>query len=101
MEKLTQRTIKFRIWNGKRMIMPTKITNNNKDLIMQYTGVNDINGIEIYEGDFVVPAKYKDKKNIVQYIAHGFYRVKEINGKIYTNILGTCELIVIGNIYEP
>tara|TARA_R110000851_G_scaffold18147_2_gene57205 strand:- start:80 stop:481 length:402 start_codon:yes stop_codon:yes gene_type:complete len=57
------REIKFRAWNGEQMVSPDYITRDgigywkedsipsySKEL-MQYTGLKDKNGVEIYEGD--------------------------------------------------
>ena len=104
-----KREIKFRAWGdfGKKMHFQTK----EEDLwsflrdaygmeLMQYTGLKDKNGKEIYEGDIVKPVKFNDIINTVEYISHGFYRLKRHNGKPYLNALGSCDVIIIGNIYE-
>lgn len=68
--------------------------------VMQFTNQVDKYGKEIYEGDIVIPTKFKDKPNTVLFVEHGFYRVKNHNGRTYCNPLGSCEVKVIGNIYE-
>lgn len=103
LELIHKRLIKFRLWNGKEMIIPNNIHNNklnDEEKLMQFTGLHDVKGKEIYEGDIVLPAKFKDLPNTVIFTANGFYRVKIQKGKTYQNILGTCALIIIGNIFE-
>ncbi len=55
------REIKFRVWNisdvtGKQMYpdVPSNFPIGNGGALMQYTGLHDKNGKEIYEGDIVM-----------------------------------------------
>jgi uncharacterized phage protein (TIGR01671 family) len=65
------REIKFRAWNGKEMISPDYINRyglaawsedgilNLTDKVMQYIGLHDKNGKEIYEGDVIAYDGYE------------------------------------------
>ena len=68
--------------------------------VVRSTGITDIKGFEIHEGDLVVPVKFHDIPNLVEYVQHGFYRVKHHNGKKFFNALGSCQVKIIGNVFQ-
>lgn len=114
------REIKFRAWDTDRQRMRTGSDNLMLDLggrkywqfgydlnfldqshakefvLMQYTGLHDKNGVEIYEGD-IVKTDENDWVGKVVYEAPEFALVD--NGFGFAS-LGYCETKVIGNIYE-
>lgn len=117
------RDIKFRAFNGGRIVKVDTIwwadgeinwvdTSKNYDfdedlILMQYTGLKDINGVEIYEGDIIREdiekggppiivsvvwedgAFYgKERTHNPEYIAKEF-----LNGKVIGNIYENPELL--------
>ncbi len=119
---MEQREIKFRAWDGKQMRFPNLIevkylTCYNVDRIepesftaselMQYAGLKDKNGKEIYEGDIII---VNGLTGFVKYLGCCFM-LEWIGADVYSDLLGWDdykrgkisegnEYEVIGNIYE-
>jgi hypothetical protein len=101
------REIKFRAWNSeeKTMLKPFDLSSNPKYWcdnlkdypLMQYTGLKDKNGVEIYEGDIIKT----DTDNIVS-VEYSNYYGAYLFGGFPTNQdeIYKLEIEVIGNIYE-
>ncbi len=115
---MEQRTIKFRAWDkaGKQMIelkgillldvleIDGTVWTKDKVEIMQFTGLKDKNGKEIYEGDIVtrVESKFEIKWN-EEYGAFSLYRLDLEDDGYFRHMQffeSETELEVIGNIYE-
>jgi hypothetical protein len=96
------REIKFRFWSKllDQFVLPDdKILagcfKDDKMVVMQYTGLKDKNGKEIFEGDIVTDIK--GDKRVVEYIDNGFW-CSYPNGDHYFPADGHRE--IIGDIYQ-
>lgn len=63
---------------------------------LQYTGLKDINGKEIYEGDIV--NYFKDELAVIKWYKGGFIIESESHGESFHDICA--EIEVVGNMYE-
>lgn len=111
------REIKFRVWDipgnlywGKGEGMDIKkIAFNFYDqlfvddtfVFQQYTGVNDKNNKEIYEGDLMVFDKdgHREYRYTVVF-SHGKFELKMPNAKMNIDIEWRHEMVKVGNIFE-
>lgn len=105
-----QREIKFRAWDKKEKCWKIRAnTDMNYDTLnfgfwgkeelelMQYTGLKDKNGKEVWEGDIV---EYKTQKGIIVFQNGSFSVEIDTNKPLSSSffIFKDCE--VVGNIYE-
>ena len=98
------RDIKFRKWDRKNKHMGKPYTFGEDrwykgckdDIYMEYTGLNDVNSKEIYEGDIVkAPLDDLSEKGEIKFINGCWYI-----GQFLLGGFNYVELEVIGNIYE-
>ena len=119
------REIKFRVWDGKEMSSQIRLgfahglrlvstsdlgfdmTGDDKCILMQYTGLIDIKGKEICEGDIIKATPNEINKNIrfleVKYETHrigDFFNWEIIGFRDYSKSTYGYDIEVVGNIYE-
>lgn len=116
------REIKFRAWDGTKMYdkvsalyplyfnngkYPIRVDDGPKDFpitalsIMQYTGLKDKNGAEIYEGDIVAFIDdYFLNKGAVEYDAENWSYYFTNRHVVDMDEIDISQVEVIGNIYE-
>ena len=93
--------IKYRAWNKSKMLYDVQLSEEFCFMVtrqgeyvdvklMQYTGYNDSNGREVYEGDIYAMEKYRHGEKIVTYwtvvwneLEYGFSLVANIVGEKY------------------
>lgn len=99
------RTIKFRAWDKKETGMYYDILHRpafwdeSKFTVMQFTGLLDKNGKEIYEGD-IVQTFWGDKKKELLTQGEIRFDLEKLQWMIGKAPLFDIEVEVIGNIYE-
>ncbi|WP_087045209.1 YopX family protein [Weissella confusa] len=115
------REIKFRAWHtpfggnkfGQKFVYGNKTLsfqsmNPDSYVLEQYTGINDINGVEVYEGDIikfhVVMLSPDDKVGYVKYYPEYGYSIMLSLGRVlrqeYWASGDKHTIEVIGNIHE-
>lgn len=101
---MTTRDIKFRVWNKATGTMHhpnweelAKRAQLTEMVLMQYTGLKDINGKEIYEGD-ILAGEFISFKVQVVYV-DGAYETESSVGH-YRSLSEFSRCTIVGNIYE-
>jgi uncharacterized phage protein (TIGR01671 family) len=104
------RKLKFRVWdNVNYMSTPftlqdiqlRKVQFTNECVVMQYVGIKDKNGKEVFEGDIVQPyhGNKKAMKCFIKYGDNGFFMAQS-KKDTRMDCIWYYDFEIIGNIYE-
>lgn len=108
--------LKFRAWDArnKEMFTPKEIVfnehygvlffnrfsqHNNDMVLMQFTGLKDINGKDIYDGDIVKESAPRGYKDIIVF-EDGKYQMIRLMTSLTRESIKKYEFEIIGNLYE-
>jgi len=115
------RVIKFRCWNPtgqcmhdwKELVEKNKIhllaQNSGSYPIMQFTGLLDANGVEIYEGDILKDSSIaKDRYDsgefvygVIEFVKSGFCEVyRHPDSRVHNEDIDGIHYVIVGNIYQ-
>ncbi len=107
---MATRELKFRAWDSEKMhyveLLYYDRDFDEDDIIMQYTGLKDKNGKEIYEGDIVTDGEFKYEIKYIDFFASflptsflPFSSKRSFTCSHYNRVDGDL-MEVIGNIHE-
>lgn len=99
-----KRIIKFKAYHNESIIQWEKLNSlkyaieHDEIIVMQYTGLNDVNGVEIYEGD-ILEHDNSYTSEVVWVNDYSCFGVKYTDGGGICLAIDNENVKVIGNIY--